>query len=118
MTDKLTIGTSEEAPKRFEEKLMKSERLYRSLFDNMLNGFAYCRMDFDDNGRPVDFTYLSVNAAFENLTGLKNVTGKKATEVIPGIRESDMNLFETYGRVSQSGVPERFEFADRATHDK
>ena len=62
--------------KRTEAALRKSEEYYRSLFENMLNGFAYCRMHFEQ-GRPQDFTYLEVNTAFETLTGLKNVVGKK-----------------------------------------
>ena len=94
--------------KRTEAALRESEGRYRSLFANMLNGFAFCRMHFEQ-GRPHDFTYLEVNGAFEALTGLKNVVGKKATEAIPGIREADPGLFEIYGRVAQTGVPERFE---------
>src|SRR5208337_2852236 len=43
------------------------------------------------------------------LTGLKNVTGKRVTEVIPGIRESDQELLKIYGRVSLTGKSERFE---------
>ena len=59
--------------------------------------------------QPQDFSYLSVNAAFETLTGLKDVAGRKVSEVIPGIRQSDPGLFEIYGRVSLSGKSERFE---------
>lgn len=92
-----------------EKKLLKSEKMYRSLFENMLNGFAYCQMINDDDGKPIDFTYLSVNSAFETLTNLRNVVGKKVTDVIPGIRESDPELFGLYGRVSRTGKPERFE---------
>ena len=94
--------------KRVEEELRESEKLYHSLFENMLNGFAYCKMIFK-RGQPQDFIYLDVNKAFESLTGLKNVVGKKVTEVIPGIRESDPELFEIYGRVALTGKPERFE---------
>jgi PAS domain S-box-containing protein len=94
--------------KRAEEVLQESEQRYRSLFENMLDGFAYCRMIFENN-RPQDFIYLDVNSAFEKLTGLRNVAGKKVTEVIPGIRESNPELFEIYGRVALSGTPERFE---------
>jgi PAS domain S-box-containing protein len=96
-----------------EEALRESEQHYRSLFDNMLNGFAYCRMLFDENG-PKDFTFLEVNAAFVALTGLQNVIGRNMSEIIPGIRESDPKLFETYGRVALTGMPERFETYVRA----
>ena len=90
------------------EALRQSEEHYRSLFDNMLNGYAYCRMHFEDH-RPVDWTCLSVNQAFEVLTGLTDVEGKRVSEVIPGLRESDPQLFEILGRVALTGVPERFE---------
>jgi len=90
------------------DALRASEKLYRSLFENMLNGFAYCKMSFDMD-RPVDFTYLEVNSAFESLTGLKDVIGKNVSEVIPGIRETDPELFELYGRVALTGKSERFE---------
>lgn len=82
--------------------------MYRSLFDNMMNGFAYCRIILDE-GKPQDFVYLSVNGAFERQTGLKDVVGKKVTEVIPGIRETDPGLFELYGRVAMTGKAEEFE---------
>ncbi|MGA9756695.1 MAG: HD domain-containing phosphohydrolase, partial [Desulfobaccales bacterium] len=88
--------------------LRKSEELYRSLFENMLNGFAYCKMLFDQN-QPQDFIYLAVNSSFEALTGLENVVGKKVSEVIPGLGESDPNLLQIYGRVALTGKPERVE---------
>ncbi len=91
-----------------EDALTESERHYHSLFENMLNGFAYCQMLFDGD-RPVDFIYLEVNSAFETLTGLKNVIGEKASQVIPGIQESDRELIEIYGRVALTGKPEQFE---------
>ncbi len=99
--------------KRSEETLLKSEKLYRSLFEGMLNGFAYCRMLFED-GKPHDFIYLAVNDAFESQTGLKNVVGKKVTEVIPSIRETDPQLLEIYGRVAMTGQPEHFEIFVKA----
>ncbi len=84
---------------------------YSSLFENMLNGFAYCRMIFDNQGKPVDFVYLQVNSVFEELTGLKKevVVGKEVTEAIPGIKEANPELFDIYGRVASTGRSERFE---------
>lgn len=96
--------------KLVDEALRASEERYHSLFDNMMEGFAYCKMLFDDQGEPVDFVYLEVNHSFEGLTGLKNVVGKKVTEVIPGLRETDPELFRIYGRVATSCRPERTEF--------
>jgi PAS domain S-box-containing protein len=95
--------------KQTEAVLRHSEELYRTLFEQMLNGFAHCRI-VKENGRPTDFIYLNVNPAFEALTGLKNVEGRRASEVIPGIQNTDLQLIETYGRVAETGVPERFEF--------
>ncbi len=92
------------------EKHYKSlSKKYKSLFENMLNGFAYCKMIFDDNNIPQDFVYINVNSAFEKLTGLNNVIGKKVTEIMPNIKNSNPELFEIYGRVSTTGIPEKFE---------
>jgi PAS domain S-box-containing protein len=96
------------ASKQMEAALRESENLYRSLFENMLNGFAYCQMLFEDD-QPRDFIYLKVNKSFAALTGLKDVVGKRVSEVIPGIRESDPELFESFARVASTGQPERFE---------
>ncbi len=88
--------------------LQRSEHLYRGLFENMLNGFAWCEMLWDD-GRPSDFRYLLVNRAFGDLTGLHDVEGRLVSEVIPGIREQDQPLLERYGRVAGEGGTDVFE---------
>ncbi|MDD1685879.1 PAS domain S-box protein [Methanoregula sp.] len=89
--------------------LQESERKYRTLFENMLEGFAYCRMIYDKDGRPADWVYLDVNAAFERLTGLSGIKGKRVLEVIPDIGTLTPNLFDTYGHVATTGRPETFE---------
>ena len=96
------------ATDRAQEALRESAARYRSLFTNMMNGLAYCRM-VSEPGRPLDFIYLEVNPAFGTLTGLKDVVGKRLSEVIPDLRASDQEILETYGRVVRSGVAESFE---------
>lgn len=94
--------------KQTEETLRQSEKQYRELFEHMGEAFAYGRIILED-GLPVDFTYLSVNQEFELQTGLKEVVGRKFTEVVPGVRQSNQALIEVLGMVSVTGKPERFE---------
>lgn len=93
---------------RAEKELRASEQRYRSLFENMLNGFADCRMLYQADS-PYDFILLGVNAAFESLTGLKDVVGRRVSEILPELYESNPEVFEICGRVASTGSPERFE---------
>jgi diguanylate cyclase (GGDEF)-like protein/PAS domain S-box-containing protein len=95
--------------KAAETALNQSEERYRNLFENMQEGCAYCRMLFDEAGRPQDWIYLAVNPAFERLTGLRDVVGKGILEILPETLEENPELFETYGRVATSGQAEEFE---------
>ena len=74
----------------------------------MWNGYAECRIIME-NGRAVDFIYEKVNSRFEILTGLKNVEGKRVSEVISDIHKINPELLEIYGRVATTSQPERFE---------
>jgi PAS domain S-box-containing protein len=95
--------------RKAENALIQSEKKYRTLFENMMEGFAYCKMLFDDEGQPVDWIYIDVNQAFYELTGLVDIEGKKVTEAIPGIIEAQPELFEVYGRVAKTENPENIE---------
>lgn len=92
-----------------EDALRASEERNQSfLFETMHEGYAHCQMLYRD-GIAADFVYLKVNRKFEELTGLKNVAGNKVSSVIPGLRESNPELFEIYGRVASAGTSEKFE---------
>lgn len=91
------------------DSVRQSEADYRSLFENLPNGFAYCQMiDDDENG--YDFVFLNVNERFETLTHLDNVIGKRVSEIIPDIRQADAELFTIFRRIAQNGKPEHFEY--------
>jgi PAS domain S-box-containing protein len=99
--------------KKVEAALRESEERYRSLFEHMSEGLAYCRMLFEGE-RPVDYVFLQVNPAFGVLTGLRGVVGKKVSEILPGIHDSDPALVERYGKVARTGTPDRFEIYVKA----
>ncbi|MBI5509510.1 MAG: GAF domain-containing protein [Deltaproteobacteria bacterium] len=96
-----------------EQAARESEHRYRALFENANMGIAHCRMVYEGD-RPVDFVYLEVNAALERLTGLKNTAGRRVSEVVPGIHESDPAMLQRYDRVVRTGRPERFEVYRKA----
>ena len=84
---------------------------YRFLIENMPDAFAYHQIVTAEDGTPVDYVFLKVNQAFEELTGLKRekIIGKKVTEILPGIEKSEFDWIGTYGNVASSGEPVRFE---------
>ena len=82
---------------------------FRQLFDTMREGVAYCRMIYDDRGRPTDWIYLQVNEAFGALTGLHDVVDRHIWEVLPGLDETNPELFDIYGAVALTGTPALFE---------
>ena len=69
--------------KKAETALRTSEQKYRSLFENMMDGFAYLNVVFDDSGSPNDLVFVEVNDAFKKLTGMnrEETVGRRATEV-------------------------------------
>jgi PAS domain S-box-containing protein len=93
------------------DALRRSEEKLKSLFRSMSEGFAYHRIVLDAEGRPCDYVFVEVNAAFERLTGLvaNDILGKRVTQVLPGIEVDPTDWIGKYGRVALTGVPLQFE---------
>ena len=93
---------------QMREKLLRSERDYRMLFEGMLEGFALHEIICDADGKPVDYRYLSINPAFEQMTGLRiaDTIGRTVREILPGIEPF---WIERYGHVALTGQPTYFE---------
>jgi PAS domain S-box-containing protein len=90
------------------ETLAEKENLYRTLFHEMLNGFAVHEIICDENDIPRDYRFLEVNEAFEQMTGLHkdSLIGKTVLEVMP---ETESSWIERYGRVALTGIPDHFD---------
>jgi PAS domain S-box-containing protein len=81
---------------------------YRALFDGMSSGVVHLEVLLDEPA-PHDLRLLDANPAFARLTGIPDAVGKRASELIPGIRERDGELFARAAEVATSGAPQRFE---------
>jgi PAS domain S-box-containing protein len=94
--------------KHAEESLKESEERYRRLFTSMGEGFALCELMYDAAGRPVDYRHIMVNPAFSMLTNLPMDQAESQTmrQMLPDL---EMFWIETYGRVVETGIPERIE---------
>jgi PAS domain S-box-containing protein len=93
-----------------KEKTLESGKRYHAIFDNMLNGFALCKLLTDKRGYPIDYIFLEVNSAFEKINSIKReeVINKKVSEVfgfkvIPDLKkyaqialQGEKKVFETY----------------------
>jgi PAS domain S-box-containing protein len=86
----------------------RAEESYRTLFREMLDGFALHEILCDKDGRPTDYRFLAVNPSFERMTGLRavDIVGKTVLEVLPG---TELSWIETYGKVAITGEPAFFE---------
>jgi PAS domain S-box-containing protein len=87
------------------------ENPYQSFFAYTAFGSAFYKAIYDTTGHPVDYEFLDVNPAFENLTGLKpaDIIGKTVCEVIPGIKDSDFDLTAHYDVIALYGGEKEFE---------
>ncbi len=83
--------------------------IFHSVVDHMPNGLIYCQMLYDQEGHACDFVFLYSNAAFTGLTGWHDVAGKRISEVLPDILQSNPELLNIYSRVAKGAPAEKFE---------
>jgi PAS domain S-box-containing protein len=90
------------------EELKISEKHYRQLFENMTQGFALYDIIRRDDNYPVDYRYIAINPAFENLTGMKReeILGKTMNEFFP---QAEGYWYDTFARVTITGKPLQYQ---------
>ncbi len=95
----------------------KIEEQYRLLFNEMTNGFSLNEAVLDSQGKPHHYRIITVNPAFEKITGLRaeEVVGRALFEVLPGIDNSGGLICQ---EVVTSGKPRHFKYqaADSGKH--
>jgi PAS domain S-box-containing protein len=75
---------------------------YKLLFDEMQTGFAVHEIITDESGKPVDYRFISINPAYESLTGGRagDMIGKTVLEVMP---DTEQYWIDTFGLVALTG---------------
>jgi two-component system, chemotaxis family, CheB/CheR fusion protein len=94
-----------------ESELLDSRQRYETLFNSIDEGFCIFEMLPASDGVQADYRFIEVNAAFERQTGLKDVIGKRARDIIPGHEEY---WFDRYARIAETREAERFEAPAKA----
>ena len=94
--------------KKVEESLRESETRYRMLFENMSEGFALCEMEYDADGKPIDYRFINVNPVMEKFIGLPRdqIIGKTIRTIVPNVQNK---AIENFGRVALTGEQVHFE---------
>lgn len=113
-----TLSSGEDITERIQiDKIIaESESKYRSLFENMMDGFALHEIVCDEHGKPIDYIFLEVNDAFELMTGLERekLIGRRVTEALPDSENDPVDWIGRYGKVALSGKEIRFEHYSEA----
>jgi PAS domain S-box-containing protein len=84
---------------------------YRGLFATLNEGFAYCKVVFDDYGKPIDCIFLDTNEAFMHLVNLdgKSVIGGKVTDLHPNVKQESFDWIGVCSSVAVTGKGLTFE---------
>jgi PAS domain S-box-containing protein len=96
---------------KWQEAFAVNRKQIAKLFSKMLNGLTYCKIVTNSNGKPIDWIYIDVNDAFEEMAGRKKteLIGRKASELYPGIQSDPDDWVGKLGQVALTGESVKFE---------
>jgi PAS domain S-box-containing protein len=84
-------------PQRPREAIA-SDMSYRALFEDIDQGFCVIEVLFEGDA-PVDYRFIETNREFERDTGLVDVVGTNARDLVP---DQDLHWYRFYGDVARS----------------
>jgi len=87
------------------------ESFYLKILQSAPFGYALHQVVLDENLQPIDYTFLDVNPAFCQLTGLPadQLIGRNITQVLPGIQNEEFHWIQFYGDLARKGGEAQFE---------
>lgn len=83
---------------------------YKLITQHAPFGYAYHQIIYNETGEAVDYKFIEVNTAFEELTGLKggDIVGKTVTEILPKTVTDCTNWIKYYSNISHRGSKAEF----------
>ena len=75
---------------------------YQALFETSDEAVCVLRLIFDEAGRPADYVFLTSNGSFEAQTGLKDIRGKRRSELPLGASD---HWLGPLGELAATGEP-------------
>jgi len=97
--------------KSLELRQRNSEQRHRLLFDHLASGHALQTIEVDETGKPVNYRFDAMNAAFATMLGIDPATaiGARVTDLFPGIANDPADWIGRFGQVALTGEAVRFE---------
>jgi PAS domain S-box-containing protein len=92
--------------KQVENALRQSTKRYHTLFESIDQGYCVIQMLFDDNDKTIDFRFIEVNPSFYQQTGVRDIVGKTAHEIVPHAKNYWLDIL---GSVAITGQATRFQ---------
>lgn len=89
-----------------------NNNFYRSIVNDMQNGYAYHKIICDKNGIPCDYLFIDINTAFEKFISKKadEAIGKTLSELLPDIFNDEFDWVSFYGNIALNGGSEELEY--------
>nr|MDA3846607.1 ATP-binding protein [Vallitaleaceae bacterium] len=93
--------------KRASDSLTEKDRSMNILLDNMETAFAVHDMVYDESGDAIDYRFVYVNRAYEELLGVKkeHMVGHTMAGLYPNFEK---RVIQAYGNVARYGQSFRF----------
>jgi len=79
---------------------------YPVIFNSIEEGISIIEKVEKRHKERIDYKYVFTNPAFEGMTGLSSIIGKTMLDVLPGVNDSTMQV---YDNIIKTGQPEKFE---------
>ncbi len=105
----ITNVTKETNKKR---SLKNTEKKYKYLFDNMVDGFTVNKLIYDENNKAIDFTFLEINNSFEEILNLeaKDLVDYNMKKVVPKDKQDIFDHLDKFSEVIKNKKQIEFEF--------